>query len=423
LPGVTGSGATASTADTDQRPLPTRPGLLERLAAGLDGAGIVWAVLHEGAGPRVDDVTLLVPARTVAAVTQTLHRCGFAPTRRADGVARHIAPGDTGRWLRVGVVTGLRFGPGGGVEARGADWCLRRRRRDGPVWRLDPRDAFWVGAVRALVDGGPLPGHIPAEPAGAPLLAELRPLLPRGLDPADVVLLLRSGAAGRLRAQRPGVLRRALRRDPVRLLRGTGVALAERTAARVRPGRRGMSVALLGPDGVGKSTVAAGAVAAYPLPSRHLYMGMWQGDDRPGRSRAAQAGAIVARPLRAGWRATVAAAHVARGRLVVFDRYTYDALLPITGSRRSLKRPYFWLLAHSAPRPDLVLVLDLPGETAFARKGESTPEELEAVRQGFLALVPRLGADVVDASAPPEQVRAEVVARIWRRHREFLAGR
>ena len=63
-----------------------------------------------------------------------------------------------------------------------------------------------------------------------------------------------------------------------------------------------------------------------------------------------------------------AAVYVARGHLVVFDRYTYDALLPVTGSLRWLKRPYFWVLAHLAPRPDLVLVLDLPGEVAFARK-------------------------------------------------------
>ena len=92
------------------------------------------------------------------------------------------------------------------------------------------------------------------------------------------------------------------------------------------------------------------------------------------------------------WRVACGAVHARRGRLVVFDRYTYDALLPITGSWRPLKRPYFWVLAHLAPRPDLVLVLDLPGEVAFARKGEFTPEGLEAVRQGFLALVPRLGA-------------------------------
>lgn len=184
--------------------------------------------------------------------------------------------------------------------------------------------------------------------------------------------------------------------------------------------RRGLTVALLGPDGVGKSTLVDGLAATYPLPVRTIYMGMWQGAGRPGYTRADAVLAILTRPLRVWGRVARGALHVARGRLVVFDRYTYDALLPITGSLRWLKRPYFWLLAHLAPRPDLVLVLDLPGEVAFARKGEFTPEALEAVRQGFLALVPRVRAEVVDASAPPDRVRADVAARIRRRHRALL---
>ena len=184
--------------------------------------------------------------------------------------------------------------------------------------------------------------------------------------------------------------------------------------------RKGLTVALLGPDGVGKSTLLAGIAASYPVPVRQIYLGMWQGVGGPGYTRLHAVAAIVKRPFRVWWRVAQGAVHAARGHVVVFDRYTYDALLPITGSWRSLKRPYFWVLAHLAPRPDLVLVLDLPGEVAFARKGEFTAEGLEAVRQGFLALVPRLGAEVVDASAPPDQVRADVVARIRRHHRARL---
>ena len=188
----------------------------------------------------------------------------------------------------------------------------------------------------------------------------------------------------------------------------------------LRKPREGLTVALLEPDGVGKSTLLAGLAATYPVPVRQIYMGMWQGAGGPGYTRLHAVAAIVRRPFLVWWRVAQGAVHAARGCVVIFDRYTYDALLPITGSWQSLKRPYFWVLAHLAPRPDLVLVLDLPGEVAFARKGEFTPDGLEAVRQGFLALVPRLGAEVVDASASPEQVRADVVARIRRHHRAKL---
>ena len=205
--------------------------------------------------------------------------------------------------------------------------------------------------------------------------------------------------------------------DGDRWLRVTLHGAARRAAA------RGLTVAVLGPDGVGKSTLLDGLDRAYPLPVRRIYMGMWQGTGRPGYTRLHAVAAIVRRPFRVWWRVGCGAVHAARGRVVVYDRYTFDALLPVTGSWRRLKRPYFWVLAHLAPHPDLVLVLDLPGAVAFARKGENSPEQLEAVRQGFLALVPRLRAEVVDAGAPPEQVRADVVARIWRHHRAALLSR
>ena len=98
--------------------------------------------------------------------------------------------------------------------------------------------------------------------------------------------------------------------------------------------RKGLTVALLGPDGVGKSTLLAGLAASYPVPVRQIYMGMWQGAGRPGYTRLHAVAAIVLRPFRVWWRVACGAVHARRGRLVVFDRYTYDALLPITGSWR-----------------------------------------------------------------------------------------
>jgi thymidylate kinase len=108
----------------------------------------------------------------------------------------------------------------------------------------------------------------------------------------------------------------------------------------------------------------------------------------------------------------------------VFDRYTYDALLPLppTGSLRWLKVAYFRVLAYIAPRPDLVLVLDAPGAVAFLRKAESTPDRLEEERRVFLRLVERLGAQTVDASRPLDAVCADVTATIWRRYGQRSAA-
>jgi thymidylate kinase len=105
--------------------------------------------------------------------------------------------------------------------------------------------------------------------------------------------------------------------------------------------------------------------------------------------------------------------HQTRGRLVVFDRYCYDARVPPAQRLRWAGRLSRWLLAHACPAPDLVLVLDAPGEVAFRRKGEHTVGRLERERQGYLALrrqVPRL--QVVDAARDVAAVRSDVVDRI-----------
>ena len=49
-------------------------------------------------------------------------------------------------------------------------------------------------------------------------------------------------------------------------------------------------------------------------------------------------------------------------------------------------RSYFWLLSRTCGRPDLTVLLDLPGAVAFGRKGEDGIAETEAQRQEFLAI-------------------------------------
>jgi thymidylate kinase len=110
----------------------------------------------------------------------------------------------------------------------------------------------------------------------------------------------------------------------------------------------------------------------------------------------------------------VAKLHQAAGRVVIFDRYAYDALVPARASSGLLKGLHMRLLGHSCPAPDLVLVLDAPGEVMSACEGEDGPEALETQRQRLLALRDRIQhVQVVDATRDEAAVRADVLGRIW----------
>src|SRR5439155_16008182 len=81
------------------------------------------------------------------------------------------------------------------------------------------------------------------------------------------------------------------------------------------------------------------------------------------------------------------------------------------------KRLFFGFLAHSAPGPHLVLVLDLPSEVTIQRRPEERPEHLEALRAQYRGLAERLRrAQLMSAAGTPDEVRIEATDRIWRAH-------
>jgi thymidylate kinase len=202
--------------------------------------------------------------------------------------------------------------------------------------------------------------------------------------------------------------------------------------------QRGFSVALLAPDGAGKSTLAKELTHDVYLRARLIYMGTnidastvglptsrWLHEQLKARRNGAtkkksppriilKGAAFVNRLVEQWYRAGVAIGHLLRGRLVVFDRYIYDSWLnkpPATAWKR-LRRKLFESLC---PRPDLVILLDAPGQMLFERKGEHTPEWLEKQRRAYLALqdhVPQMR--IVDATQQAEAVKREVTAMIWR---------
>jgi thymidylate kinase len=204
---------------------------------------------------------------------------------------------------------------------------------------------------------------------------------------------------------------------------------------------RGFTVALIGCDGAGKTTVARALERATELPVRYLYMGVSaESSNRQlpstriahaikRRARAPRRQAPERRACRAGrsalrlanrlaeewYRQLIAQAFLTRGSIVVFDRHflaDYHAF-DVAGAGRPLsRRIHGWMLLHAYPRPDLVVLLDAPPEVLFARKGEGTLASLARRREDYLRLGGAAGIDrsfmVVSATQPVDAVVADV---------------
>jgi thymidylate kinase len=217
-----------------------------------------------------------------------------------------------------------------------------------------------------------------------------------------------------------------------------------------------ITVAIIGPDGAGKSTITE-LLAQEPLPApvTRIYMGVnleasslmlpttrlalavksarGRRSDMvgPGQTASPPTGSPARRAVKAGgrgvrllmwlaeewFRQAVAEFHRRRGHIVVFDRHFYadyyHADASGDGWRPATSRIHGWLLTHAYPKPDLVICLDAPGQVLFDRKGEASVEWLEQRRHQYLQLATVIpNFVVVDVDRPLDAVTRDVATVI-----------
>jgi thymidylate kinase len=220
------------------------------------------------------------------------------------------------------------------------------------------------------------------------------------------------------------------------------------------------TVALIGADGAGKTTVGRRLEGVPGLRVKYLYMGvnaeasnhalpttrfiLWLkralgkstnegGPPDPRRQkerprsfpkrflRSVKQNLRVTNQLCEEWfRQYLAWYYQKRGYLVIFDRHyhsDYYAHDIAGGSSRLplLRRFHGFVLDRFYPLPGLVILLDAPAEVLFARKGEGTVELVESRRQEYLQIRERVRKfTVIDANRPLEVVVEDVTRTIRR---------
>jgi thymidylate kinase len=225
---------------------------------------------------------------------------------------------------------------------------------------------------------------------------------------------------------------------------------------------KGFSVALIGCDGAGKTTVARTLERETDLPLHYLYMGVSSDSSnrqlpttklahKIKRARGAApdtAGPQAPKPppgpasplkrLRRSTRSTlrltnrlaeewyrqlIAMRALRKGSIVVFDRHfvaDYHAA-DMTGEHRTLaRRVHGWLLLKTYPHPDLIVFLDAPAEVLYARKGEGTIASLTRRREEYMALRSEVDDFVV---VPATQPLPDVVDQVETIIRDYGAAR
>jgi len=403
--------------------------------AALDSARIPHAIVGRRTAADIDVVVAralprgrvaeaLAQTGTVVQAVEHDAACCFVVARRTIEGAREFVRLDV--WTDP-EVDGLRFYPGEAL-----------------LPRPTPAVAFGCALSRRVTKGdldtgdcAELAARYGRDPTGCEREVErLWPRTPARALVADIRAGRWDAVRGRVPALRAALRRVAVRRAPLATARRIVARQLRRARHLVHPAH-GLHVVLLGPDGVGKSTVIDAlrtqvAPAFAGVAVHAVAPALSQLRDGSYRTRATHhehAGAtnphglpphgLTASIVKAAyWLVYYGLGHqlfvrpwLARGGLVVRHRHLIDVLVDARRYRYSGPSWLVRALWRVVPKPDLVILLDAPAETVHDRKAELTVDEIARQRRSYRRLVNGLSGigRIVDATGAPEETAARVV--------------
>lgn len=258
-------------------------------------------------------------------------------------------------------------------------------------------------------------------------------------------------APERVRELRKRARRNLLLRHPANCARVAWIACKKRLPF---PGRkRGVLIAFLGPDGTGKSTLIKRARARLKelgLNVRVAYMGPWGGSllhlkekfawlnpdpyredykayyagkltQPPGPLHGAKKIKLVLRSalyyvllmieMWARWLVRVQP-HLARGRIVLGDRYLYDMLVGYKNRPMDYQTGIRRYLCDHFKAPDIGVLLDGKKEAVLARKSQLSSNHFDDIRARYHEIARDYGLLTLDISVSVEATMAEFEKKI-----------
>jgi len=406
---------------------------ITELARILEGIPVEYCILHgwdAGDSDLNSDVDIAVSSKDLSAVEKALDN------NSAGGIAQLLHYEKTGYLFIVRFATrrstelakfdvGTDYRRDGLVYLSGADLLKNRRKWHG-VWCASPESEFAYLLVKRICKQRLLPRH-------AIRLHELQAELDeRGFAVCWKLLGLHwakrcvgwiassdwTAFETNLRRLRRTLRWRRLISDPLNPLR-YWLPEVMRLQQRLRY-PTGLLVAVLGPDGAGKTTLIEGLRRELSGTFRSVQTFRFRPDifhrNLPGAEPHPHAKSLRSRSLSilkvVYWCGDYALGYLIKVRsklirsdLVIFDRYYDDILVdPIRyrygGSRRLIK-----FVRHIVPRPDITLILDASEDQMLARKSELPREELRRQRIAYRQLVAEApNAVMLDASLPAAEV-------------------